>query len=263
MLLKKKSLSNSSRHQLNLNKSLLSKKSIIVKYLSFGKNILCGRCSNFGKITVRSKERGAKFNFRKNIFMKINYNFSILISTFYDSKRTSFVSLFFNLVTLKFFNSLSVLNTHPGSIVSSYLTYPELCLGSLMSLINVPSGSIINSISISNKSKYIKSAGSYGTIIQRGLVFSVIKMPSGCLKKFRSLNLCVLGFVSNSLHYSTVLGKAGRSRLKGVRPSVRGVAMNPVDHPHGGQTSGGVPSLTPWGLPTKGKPTRKKKNVTL
>jgi len=69
-----------------------------------------------------------------------------------------------------------------------------------------------------------------------------------------------LGVVSNAKFKSTVIGKAGRNRLLGIRPSVRGIAMNPVDHPHGGRTNGGCPSVTPWGIPTKGKPTVRKKN---
>jgi len=72
-----------------------------------------------------------------------------------------------------------------------------------------------------------------------------------------------LGIVSNLKHKSLVIGKAGRNRLLGIRPSVRGIAMNPVDHPHGGRTNGGMIPVTPWGIPTRGKPTRKKKVCTI
>ena len=103
----------------------------------------------------------------------------------------------------------------------------------------------------------------FGLVTQKTLTFCKIKMPSGSIKKFPINIYCSLGVLNNAFLNNIVIGKAGRSRLSGKRPIVRGVAMNPVDHPHGGQTSGGTPSKTPWGLPTKGKPTRKKKNVTL
>ena len=183
----------------------------------------------------------------------------MLITVFYDSRRSSFVSLFYNFLTLKFFNSLHTLNTFPGSILFSYKVYPELRLGSFYQLKNIPAGSSVHSLYMCNLyCHYIKSAGTFGLIIQKDLNFCKIKLPSGAVKTFSTNILCVLGKISNTLKNSIVIGKAGRSRLNNRRPHVRGVAMNPVDHPHGGQTSGGIPSVTPWGLPTKGKPTRKK-----
>ena len=86
-----------------------------------------------------------------------------------------------------------------------------------------------------------------------------MRLPSGRIKSISDKCFGTIGTISNSQHSLIFLGKAGRSRLLGTRPTVRGVAMNPVDHPHGGRTNGGRPSVTPWGIPTKGKPTVLKK----
>jgi len=86
-----------------------------------------------------------------------------------------------------------------------------------------------------------------------------VRLPSGKIVELLPDVYATVGVLSNLQHNLVVLGKAGRNRLKGRRPTVRGVAMNPVDHPHGGRTNGGRPSVTPWGIPTKGKPTVRKK----
>ena len=104
----------------------------------------------------------------------------------------------------------------------------------------------------------IRSAGSFGQLIQKETFCNKIKLPSGKIISIPSSSTAVLGTVSNSNHSLCIKGKAGYNRLNGKRPSVRGIAMNPVDHPHGGRTNGGIPSVTPWGLPTKGQKTRKK-----
>jgi large subunit ribosomal protein L2 len=107
--------------------------------------------------------------------------------------------------------------------------------------------------------KCVRSAGLFFQVIQKNQDYSKIRLPSGLIKNVSNEAFGTIGIVSNSQHNSISLGKAGRSRLLGIRPTVRGVAMNPVDHPHGGRTNGGRPSVTPWGIPTKGKPTVIKK----
>ena len=254
---KLKNNSNSTRHQVNIKKSLLCKNSNIVKSLIVGSKIYSGRGFN-GKITIGHKGSGTKKAFR-DLRFNLNKSLSLLITIFYDSKRSSFVSLFYDFLTLRFFNTLHTAKTFPGSILFSYKIYPDLRLGSLNKLKNIPTGSSVHSLYTKDFcSQYVKSAGTFGLIIQKDLEFCMIRMPSGAVKKFSVDTLCILGKISNNLNNKTILGKAGRSRLKNNRPHVRGVAMNPVDHPHGGQTSGGIPSVTPWGIPTKGKPTRKK-----
>ena len=256
-IFKLKNNSNSTRHQVNLKKSLLCKNSKIIKSLSLGSKTFSGR-SFKGNITIGHKGSGVKKLYR-DLRFTFNKSFSLLITVFYDARRSSFVSLFYNFLTLKFFNTLHTLNTFPGSILFTYKIYPELRLGSFNRLKNIPTGSSIHSLYTNDSyCRYIKSAGTFGLIIQKDLNYCKIKLPSGVVKKFNVNSLCILGKLSNNLLNRVVIGKAGRSRLKNGRPKVRGVAMNPVDHPHGGQTSGGIPSVTPWGLPTRGKPTRKK-----
>ena len=261
LIQKSKSISNSNRHKVDIKKSLLSKKSKLIKILSAGKKNYSSR-SIYGNITIGHKGSGNKKLYR-NVHFPLKNCFSLLLTVFYDSRRSSFVSLFYDFLSFKFYNSLHTNCTFPGTFVFSYKTYPELHIGSLSRIKDIPAGSTVHNLFVNTESKYIKSAGSFGIIIQKDSNFCRIKMPSGSVKKFSLNSLCVLGAVSNNLHNKIVLGKAGKSRLMGRRPHVRGVAMNPVDHPHGGQTSGGVPSVTPWSIPTKGKPTRKKKNVKI
>jgi large subunit ribosomal protein L2 len=264
MLIKKKSTSNGVRHKLILKKFLLCKKTRLHKASSFGKKVSnAGRSSTSGHITVRSKCSGSKKLFRSFVRQERS-NFSILISIFYDARRSSFVSLCYNFLTMQFYNCLATRNTYPGTIISNYKTFCELRLGFTISVEKAPAGSFVHSIQgEKNHSCYVKAAGCFGVIMQKKSTSMRIKMPSGIIKLFPMDSLCVLGAVSNEYHRLIVYGKAGSSKHRGRRPKVRGVAMNPIDHPHGGQTSGGMPSVTPWGIPTKGKPTKKKNYVKI
>jgi large subunit ribosomal protein L2 len=257
MYIFRKKTSSGVRHQVNFKKFLLSKSSNIVKQLAVGKKSFYGR--GCGRITIGHKGGGTKKKFNC-INSPTSNNVSLVISHFYNARRSSFFSLCYNLLSSKFFKIPTITNSFPGSFTFCYKTLPELKVGSFINLKTVPTGSIINNLRDRKHFKYIKSAGTFGVLVQKGSDSCKIKMPSGELKTFSYNYLCFIGSNSNSLHNTLVIGKAGRARLSGRRPHVRGVAMNPVDHPHGGQTSGGRPSVTPWGLPTKGKPTRKKKN---
>ena len=101
--------------------------------------------------------------------------------------------------------------------------------------------------------------GLFCQIVQKQVNSCKIRLPSGLIISVDNKSLATVGSISNSQHNLIKIGKAGRNRLRGIRPTVRGIAMNPVDHPHGGRTNGGRPSVTPWGKPTKGKPTAKNK----
>ena len=257
MLLKKKKITNGTRHQVILKKFLLSKKSRILKTLVKCRKISSGRSLSTGQISVNHKGGGKKQSFRNNA-VSIDTNFSISVAVFYNPKSSAFNVLFYNFLNRQFGNTVSTSQTFPGSLLYSHSQYPQLFLSCLVAIQNVPTGALIHSILIDNKIVYIKSAGCFGVLIQKTNKYYKIKMPSGVVKIFHNHFFCFLGTISNEQHNQTVLGKAGKSRLRNKRPIVRGVAMNPVDHPHGGQTSGGIPSVTPWGLPTKGKPTKKK-----
>jgi large subunit ribosomal protein L2 len=189
---------------------------------------------------------------------------SIVLGIFYDPARSVFISLCFNFLTKKFNHKLTTSKTYPGSLINSYSIVPEYKIGCIIPFYRTPTGSIINSIITNNSVKFIKSAGVYGILLQKNILNCKIKFPSGEIKIFSSHDHCVLGSLSNRLWNNQVIGKAGRSRLLGRRPHVRGVAMNPVDHPHGGNTSTGRLSVTPWAKPALGKPTKKiKKNVKI
>ena len=258
-LIKLKPTTNGTRHQLNIKKNLLSKSNRILKSFVKGKKAQKGRSSNTGHITVRHKGGGCK-NLYRNLNFNNNFLVSIVISITYDPNRSSFISLNYNFITKSFFYSLATHLVYVGALIICDSHDLDLRLGYRTLLKNIPTGSIIHSLSLNKKStsNYIRSAGSFGQLIQKNINFCKIKLPSNNIIEVKNSTFATLGLVSNLKHNLIVLGKAGRNRLKGKRPSVRGIAMNPVDHPHGGRTNGGRPSVTPWGIPTKGKPTVKK-----
>jgi large subunit ribosomal protein L2 len=245
------------RHQLNVPKNLLSKSN------SFSKNDItflkdyAGRSKTTGRITVRHKGGAVKKLYRHINFSDKKF-FSICIAVLYDPYRKSFISQNYDFLANKFFKILLTENVLTGSLIISNIK-SDLRLGSKMQLVNIPTGSLIHSLSFNKEcSKYIRSAGNFGQLIQKDLKSCRVKLPSGVIKEFPLTTFCTIGTLSNSIQNLTYKGKAGKSRLMGIRPAVRGIAMNPVDHPHGGRTNGGMPSVTPWGIPTIGKPTVKK-----
>lgn len=156
-------------------------------------------------------------------------------------------------------------NLYAGMEISSN-TETSIQIGNAMLLQNIPIGSLIHNISLKpNKhGQYVRAAGTYGQLIQKTQKYARIKLPSGEHRYMPLTCMATLGIVSNEDHMNEQLGKAGRSRWLGRRPSVRGVAMNPVDHPHGGgegKTGTKRPSVTPWARHTKGKPTRKANKI--
>ena len=260
-LIKLKPVTGGTRHQLNIRKNLLSKNNNIIKNIVSGTKKNSGKSSVNGKTTVWHKGGGCKSKLRKLESVKDTTS-SIVICTMYDPKRTSFVSLNFDLKTKKFFQNLSTLNVYSGSVISNKLDQNDLSLGDRTTIESIPPGSIVHSLSVSLKNSKIlfaRSAGTFCQIIQKQVDSCKVKLPSGSVICVPIDSLATLGSISNSQQNLTVVGKAGRNRLKGIRPTVRGIAMNPVDHPHGGRTNGGRPSVTPWGKPTKGKPTVKNK----
>ena len=138
--------------------------------------------------------------------------------------------------------------------------------GNSMPLSSVPVGTIIHNVELKpgKGGQLARSAGSYVQVIGKDLAYSILRLTSGEVRLVLSSCRCSIGAVSNPDNQNQNLGKAGRNRWLGKRPSVRGVAMNPIDHPHGGgegRTSGGRHPVTPWGKPTKGKRTRNNKKT--
>lgn len=235
------------RHQLNLSKSLLVKTTIL-KNLNFKILEHSGRSSITGHITTRHKGGGCKKKFRKIKFNNFNSK-SIILMTSYDPFRNSFISLNFDFVSKIFFYSLGVQTTFPGSITICNSKNSELYFGCRSELNNFPIGVFVNNVSCNALGNSLgvfgRSAGTFCQIIQKFQNNVQIRVPSGKFVTIKSNLFATFGRVSNSKFNLTVIGKAGRNRLKGVRPTVRGVAMNPVDHPHGGRTNGGRPSVSP------------------
>ena len=138
--------------------------------------------------------------------------------------------------------------------------------GNCLPLVNIPVGTTVHCIELKpgKGAQMIRSAGSFAQIVAREGEYVTLKLKSGEMRKVPAACRACVGTVSNSEHNLRSLGKAGAKRWRGVRPTVRGVAMNPVDHPHGGgegRTSGGRHPVSPWGMPTKGYKTRKNKRT--
>lgn len=254
ILKKYKPFSNSVRHKIIIDKSLLIKNNNLTKNLNYAFKKQYGRCKIYGNITVRHKGAKTKTLSKKKISNSQNIQ-GLTIGTLHDSHSSSFASLKFDLNRKKFFYDTSLLNEYPGSLTEYNSKSKELKLGYRTQLKNIPTGSFVCLINNPNSksSEFIKSAGSTGQIINKTLKNSTIKLPSGKTKLFKNNSIASIGSISNNQHKLQVLGTAGKNRHLGKRPSVRGIAMNPVDHPHGGRTNGGKPSVTPWGLPTKCK----------
>jgi large subunit ribosomal protein L2 len=131
---------------------------------------------------------------------------------------------------------------------------------------NIPVGTVVHAIEMKpgKGAQIARSAGAYAQILARDGNYVTLRLRSGEMRKVLSDCRATIGEVGNAEHMLRSLGKAGATRWRGVRPTVRGVAMNPVDHPHGGgegRTSGGRHPVTPWGVPTKGKKTRSNKRT--
>jgi large subunit ribosomal protein L2 len=260
MFLKKVApVNNSSRHKLRLTKNLLAKNNKFIKQIKKGQKNVSGRSPTTGHITTRHNGGGVKKNYRF-----INFSnreaVNMVVATIYDPNRSAFVSTNYDFLSKKFCNTLATHFVYPGSLLICSEKISELKLGYRTLLRNIPTGSIIHNISHSRTyGTLIRSAGTFGQIVQKNETSCKIKLPSGFIKDFPIKIYATLGVVSNLQNNLIVIGKAGTNRLRGHRPSVRGIAMNPVDHPHGGRTNGGMPSVTPWGKPNKGKPTVKHK----
>jgi large subunit ribosomal protein L2 len=254
---KKIATTSATRHQLKITKNVLTKKNNVVKHLIRGIKLNYGRSRSTGDVTVSHKGNGCKKSLHTTSSPFKTY-FGACISHMYNCKRNTFISLNFDFNNKMFFKTPSTANVFPGSIVLANSNMNEFSIGCKLQLKHFPIGSIINSISSSNKIVYGSAAGSFCQLLERKS-FCKIRLPSGTFISLDRNFFATFGVVNNNKDKLTFIGKAGRNRLLGKRPSVRGVAMNPVDHPHGGKTNGGRPCVTPWGIPTRGKPTVKKK----
>lgn len=223
---------------------------------SYGKN-------NFGRITVKHRGGGHKRLYRKLDFTRRDTK-GIVEAVEYDPFRTAFIARLYDFDLKQHSYILAPKNLFCGSFVNSGYS-ADIQLGHSLSLEKIPVGSIVHNIaSTSNKKGQIaRAAGTFAQLIQKTWYYARLRLMSGEQRLFPLNSSATLGIVSNDNWKLLNLGKAGRNRWKNWRPYVRGVAMNSVDHPHGGgegKTSGGRPSVTPWGKPTKGPKTSSSKN---
>ena len=245
---------------------LVSKKNIwkgkSLKSLTIGKNSTGGR-NNLGRITSRSRGAGHKKKYREIDFYRNKDDLKAKIERIeYDPNRSAYVAL------IKYENGLMNYIIAPNKIeIGEQIVSgrnKEIKIGNCMPLSDIPAGTDIHNIELSPKGggKLARSAGSSAQISGVDDNYCIIKLSSGEIRKIINTARATIGSVSNTDHQNIKIGKAGRNRWKGKRPSVRGVAMNPVDHPHGGgegKTSGGRSPVSPWGQSAKGLKTRKNK----
>ena len=224
-----------------------------------------GGRNNMGRITVRHRGGGHKRRYRIIDFLRNKINIPAkVVSIEYDPNRTARISLLHYADGEKRY-ILTPEGLNVGDTVVSG-DQVEIKSGNALPMKNIPVGTILHCVEM-RKGKGAQIGRSAGTSIQlmaKDDKYAQLRMRSGEIRKIRVECMATIGSVGNAQHMNVDLGKAGRKRWQGVRPTVRGVVMNPVDHPHGGgegRTSGGRNPVTPWGVPTKGKRTRNNKRT--
>ncbi|MFZ4761605.1 MAG: 50S ribosomal protein L2 [Alphaproteobacteria bacterium] len=233
-----------------------------VKSLTEGLSKTGGR-NNFGNVTSWNRGGGHKRRYRLVDFYRKKHGLSAKVERIeYDPNRSAFIALIaYEDGELSYIIAPQRLS--PGDVVVSGERV-DIKPGNAMPLKSIPVGTIVHNVELKAGAgaKIARSAGTYVQLVGRDSGVAQIKLNSGELRLVSSECMATIGAVSNPDQVNVSIGKAGRNRWKGWRPHVRGVAMNPVDHPHGGgegRTSGGRNPVTPWGIPTKGKKTRKNK----
>ena len=258
-----KSYTKSTRGTVLVDKSGLWKGKSL-KSLTVGKHSTGGR-NNLGRITSRHRGSGHKNRYRQIDFYRNKDDLKAKIERIeYDPNRSAYVAL------IKYEDNVMNYIIAPSNITIGDEIISgknkEIKIGNCMPLSDIPAGTDIHNIELSpgGGGKLVRSAGSSAQISGMDENYCIIKLKSGEVRKVINTARATIGVVSNSDHQNIKIGKAGRNRWKGKRPQSRGVAMNPVDHPHGGgegKTSGGRSPVSPWGQSAKGLKTRKNKRT--
>lgn len=230
-----------------------------------GQKSKSGGRNNNGRVTTRHKGGGHKQRYRIIDFKRDKDGVPGVVERLeYDPNRTAHIAL------IKYADGerryiIAPSGMKAGDAVASGNEAP-ISTGNCMALRNIPVGSTVHCIEmkIGKGAQMARSAGASAQLVARDGDYATLRLRSGEIRKIHSDCRATLGSASNSEHSLRKLGKAGASRWRGVRPTVRGVVMNPVDHPHGGgegRTSGGRHPVSPWGVPTKGYKTRSNKRT--
>ncbi|MBM3609164.1 MAG: 50S ribosomal protein L2, partial [Alphaproteobacteria bacterium] len=235
-----------------------------VKTLTEGQSSAGGR-NNTGRITVRFRGGGHKQRYRIVDFKRRKTGMPAKVERLeYDPNRTAFIAL------IKYADGelAYILAPQRLAVGDEVISGNQVDVkpGNAMPISNIPVGTIVHNIElkIGAGAAMVRSAGTYAQIVGRDQGYVIVRLNSGEQRLVHGQCYATVGAVSNPDHMNTSIGKAGRMRWLGRKPHNRGVAMNPIDHPHGGgegRTSGGRHPVTPWGKPTKGKRTRSNKST--
>ncbi|MDX1706083.1 50S ribosomal protein L2 [Pseudidiomarina sp.] len=229
------------------------------------KNSKNGGRNNNGRITVRHIGGGHKHHYRMIDFKRDKDNIPAKVERLeYDPNRSANIALVLYADGERRY-ILAPKGMKAGDKIQSGSEAP-IKAGNCLPLRNIPVGATVHAIEMKpgKGAQLARSAGAYAQILARDGAYVTVRLRSGEVRRVQSEGRATIGEVGNAEHMLRQLGKAGAVRWRGVRPTVRGVAMNPVDHPHGGgegRTSGGRHPVTPWGTPTKGYKTRKNKRT--
>ena len=224
-----------------------------------------GGRNNSGRITVRHQGGGHKQHYRLIDFKRVKDGIPATVERIeYDPNRTA------NIALVRYADGerayiLAPRNLKPEDKIESGAS-ASIKVGNSLPLRNIPVGTVVHALELrpGKGAQVARSAGAYAQIAGKEGSYVLVKLRSGEMRKIHAECRATIGEVGNVEHNLRKLGKAGAKRWRGVRPTVRGVAMNPVDHPHGGgegRTSGGRHPVSPWGVPTKGKKTRSNKRT--
>lgn len=220
--------------------------------------------NNNGRITSRHKEAGAKKLYRIIDFKRKKYDIPAKVEAIeYDPNRNCRIAL------LSYADGEKRYIIQPsglkvGDVVASAEAGLDIKPGNAMKLKNIPVGTIVHNIELKpgKGAQMARSAGGYAQLMGKEEKYVILRLPSGEMRQVLAECMATIGVVGNEDWANVTIGKAGRNRYRGIRPQTRGSAMNPVDHPHGGgegKKNSGRHPVTPWGKPTKGAKTRRKK----
>lgn len=246
-----KPTTSSQRQVIRLNKKNLTKQPLLKTKLKGFKN-QAGK-NNSGKITVFHKGNGHKKKFRKINFNRTSESTGIICSIEYDPNRSANIASVYNFSEKKFFYMIAPINLTVGNIVKSGIK-AESNNGNSLPLSEISEGNLVHNVSTKQfkPAQISRAAGTFSIIEEKTLKKVRLKLTSGERKLIPLNSYATIGIVSNEFSFLTQRGKAGKSRWLNKRPTVRGVAMNPVDHPHGGgegKKSG--KNVSPWGKTNK------------
>jgi len=235
-----------------------------VKKLTEGLSSAGGR-NNTGRVTMWGRGGGHKRSYRIVDFKRRKFDMPGTVERIeYDPNRTAFIAL----ISYEDGEQAYILAPQRLKVGDKVISGEKADVkpGNAMPLKNIPVGTVIHNVELKpgKGGQMARSAGNFAQLVGRDQGLALLRLSSGEVRMVRGECMATIGAVSNPDHQNVNFGKAGRMRWLGQRPSVRGVAMNPIDHPHGGgegRTSGGRHPVTPWGKPTKGKKTRSNKKT--